>query len=644
MRFDIQLLRGVAVLLVVLFHARDSIFSKGYLGVDIFFVISGFLITGMIMRDIDAQRFSFLSFYARRARRLLPATISTLALTAILAFALLTSSQMKAFGAQLLGALTFSANVVLAMQSGYFDSVAETKPLLHMWSLSLEEQFYFIAPVLLLFTPRKFRLGLLVAALVLSLALCLLLMTGPTWLPVTAAASQKLAFFMLPARAWELLAGSIVSWIMVRHPILTLPNFVKFSALASIVLVCIIGFDPLHPRGDAILVVIATCLLLLGKDDWMPSTILTRPLARIGDWSYSLYLVHWPLFSLAFVAYLSQPPALVMAGLVLAALALAWLQYTFVEQPFRHRQTQYPFHKWGAVAAAALMLAFVSTQAMSIQPRFDIASTHGLNIACDQNVGPWKDLPECRTASRPLIAIWGDSYAMHYVPGLIKLPLVQMTRSACAPIVGAANVSGPYTETWASGCAKFSDDVVAAIEGMPSVKFVLISSPFSQVFRNSGQSLLIDGRLQAWSHAGADHFKSTLVHLKKAGKVPVVIAPTPSADFDAGACNERMLERKLLLGRRDCGFPIDRAARAQDVVVKTLHRIGLVTGVSILDPADAYCSGVYCKTKIGNLILYADAGHLTKAGSQFVAKALGLRDLVGPPGRGLAEAEALPGL
>jgi len=627
MRFDIQLLRGAAVLLVVLFHTRDSIFSKGYLGVDVFFVISGFLITGMIMRDIDAQKFSFLSFYARRARRLLPATISTLILTTILAFALLTSSQMKAFGAQLLGSLTFSANVVLALQSGYFDSVAETKPLLHMWSLSLEEQFYFFAPILLFFTPRKFRIGLLAAALVLSLALCLLLMTGPAWLPVTAAASQKLAFFMLPARAWELLAGSIIAWIAIRDPALTLPSFVKYAALACIVLICAIGFDPLHPRGDAILVVIATCLLLLGKDDWMPATTLTRPLARIGDWSYSLYLLHWPLFSLAFVAYLGAPPALVMAGLALAALALAWLQYTFVEQPFRRRQMQYPARKWGAVVAAALVLIAASTQAISIQPRIDIATTHGLNPACDQNVGSWKDLPECRTDSRPLIAVWGDSYAMHYVPGLEGIPLVQMTKSACAPIVGVSNVSGPYTETWAAGCAKFNEDVVAAIARMPSVKFVLISSPFSQVFRNNGQSLLIDGRLRAWNNAGSNRFEATLVRLKKAGKVPVVIMPTPSVNFDAGACNERMLERKLLLGRRDCDFPIDWKARAQDDVVMTLRHIGQDTGISVLDSADAYCTQVYCKTKIGSTVLYADAGHLTKAGAKFVAKALGLRDL-----------------
>ncbi len=173
MRFDIQFLRGMAILSVLIYHAGLLPIPNGYLGVDIFFVISGFLITSIILRGLSAQTFSFGEFYLRRAKRLLPALYCTLFFTTLLAFYLLTQQQWQDYTAQLFGAVSFTSNMVLPQQIGYFDDNANTKPLLHIWSLSLEEQYYFFLPLFLFITPKKLWGPALVTLSALSLLLCL---------------------------------------------------------------------------------------------------------------------------------------------------------------------------------------------------------------------------------------------------------------------------------------------------------------------------------------------------------------------------------------------------------------------------------------------------------------------------------------
>ncbi len=223
-RFDIQLLRGVAVTTVVLYHAFKDVFPQGFLGVDVFFVISGFLICGMILRQLRDKRFSFREFYVRRARRLLPASFTTLFLASFLAIFILTPDEFSAFSSQLLGSLTFSANFVFAAGTGYFDGGADTKPLLHIWSLSLEEQFYFVAPLLLWLTPLRARLGLMIFVTVASLALCLYLSSGVSIGSISGQTVENLAFYMLPTRAWELLVGGVAAWVMLERPGLRIPR------------------------------------------------------------------------------------------------------------------------------------------------------------------------------------------------------------------------------------------------------------------------------------------------------------------------------------------------------------------------------------------------------------------------------------
>lgn len=200
-RTDIQALRGLAVSLVLLYHADIAPFAAGFLGVDIFFVVSGFLITSMVRRAVEDGTFRFSEFYFRRAKRLLPAAYVTFLLTALAAPLILNAQELQDFTRQVFGAVTFSANVVLFLQAGYFAGAAELKPLLHVWSLAIEEQYYLLLPAFLVWLPRRWWLAGGVLLMLGSLALCLVL------LPIKPVAT----FYLLPTRAWELGLGSLAA-------------------------------------------------------------------------------------------------------------------------------------------------------------------------------------------------------------------------------------------------------------------------------------------------------------------------------------------------------------------------------------------------------------------------------------------------
>lgn len=557
----------------------------------------------------------------------MPASLTTLAVTTALAFVFLTRSQMADYAEQLLGSLAFVANFVLASQTGYFEGAAETKPLLHIWSLSLEEQFYFVAPFLLWLTPLRARPWLLITGMILSFALCFILMTGPSWLPFSAKSAGKLAFFMLPTRAWELLFGAVCAWVMIRRPDLTVPGWAKLMALAVIIATCAIGFDPVHPRWDAVIVVVATGLILLGQDGWLPKTPLL-PVKIVGDWSYSLYLIHWPLFSFAYIAWGQHPPMAVMIGLALLATGLAWLQYRFLEQRFRGDWSGFRISPaWGLSAASAAMVALAVPSLGVTSPVAEVLRANtGLDPSCDQQTDEWLDIPACRTSDAPTVAVWGDSYAMHWLAGLEGLPVVQMTKSACAPVEGLAHTSDRYTAAWSRECVAFNDSVLDAIEAMPSVRYVLISSPFSQVFVEDGQGLFLDGAVQPFSDAGQAAFMQGLERLKAAGKEPIILAPTPRAAFDAGRCNERTLEGRPFAGPADCSISSAMMTEQNAGVWTMLEAIGAEAGVDVANPADVLCESGVCRTREGETILYVDNGHLTRDGARIVVERLGLRD------------------
>ena len=638
MRHDIQFLRGIAVLSVLLYHARIGPFSNGYLGVDIFFVVSGFLITKIILRGLTEETFSFGEFYLRRAKRLLPALYCTLIFTTVLAYFFLTFRQQNDFLAQFLGAITFTSNMVLPFQVGYFQDAAETKPLLHIWSLSLEEQYYFFLPIFLYLTPRKLRGYALGIGLVVSLSLCLsFLALSYTYWRFPNLDSAGWAFYLFPTRAWELLAGSVSAWYMLKNPTASIPKTVKIASMAGLGLLLCLSIDEIHPRGNAMVVVFLTCVIILGKDNFLPKHLLTRVIERVGDWSYSLYLVHWPLLAFAQASFIGEVPIYVSAALAGISIMLAYLQYRFVEQRFRYgfQDSRKSAYKFLAISTTILLLLPAPFAFSSYGRQFTEAEdfsylrriTWGLDSTCNRTYK--KEWPiTCQTTDKPKIAVWGDSFAMHLIPGLRANPtledsIIQITKTSCGPILGLAVIDKKRSRSSAERCIAHNDLALKHILSLDSVKYVIMSSPFEYFLKNKGQHLLFDKTIiEQGSAMAVSQMINTIQILKEAGKSAIVFSPPPTSGINIGDCLERTANHAFVFGRADCNITVEEYISNQKDIIAALREVQYQTGAAFIWLDKLYCDDVICRTKVGDVYIYRDRGHLTYAGSKLLLSEL----------------------
>ena len=331
-RAEIDGLRALAVVAVVLFHAELPGFPGGFIGVDIFFVISGFLITLILMRDIERGRFSILTFYERRARRILPALFLVVATTAPFAWAVMLPSQRQALAESWAALALFISNLLFGAQLGYFSPDAAERPLLHTWSLSVEEQFYVFFPLLLLLCWKLGRRVPLWVTATLGIASLALAQYG-SW------RDQSLNFFFTGSRVWELMVGALAA-LAERHwgrQSREAPALIGFAALA-LPLFLYQGSTPSPSLSTAIPVAGTALVLLFGRSGTKLAQALSlKPVVAIGLISYSAYLWHQPLIAIARVALAAEPPPGLMVALVLATFALAALSWRYVEMPFRRR-------------------------------------------------------------------------------------------------------------------------------------------------------------------------------------------------------------------------------------------------------------------------------------------------------------------
>ncbi len=327
-RADIDGLRAVAILLVVLFHSGVTSLQGGFIGVDLFFVISGFLIGGIISKEIAEKRFSFYQFYLRRIRRIAPALFFMMAILLALGFILLSPLEFSQLAKYSVAVFISVPNMLLLKSGDYFSTDSDLNPLLMTWSLGIEEQFYIVLPFILLLAVRlrKSMVSVVLTISLVSLVACI-------WL--TSVDSTQ-AFYLLPTRAWELGAGVLLA-LWRPQPVTgraaSLMNLLGWLLiLASSVL---ISSDDRFPGWVAIIPVLAGCLMIGARSE-LNQLLLENPLMRfIGKISYSWYLWHWPLLSLARIC--SDNPLTVWQGLMISTLALgiAWISWRFVEQPFR---------------------------------------------------------------------------------------------------------------------------------------------------------------------------------------------------------------------------------------------------------------------------------------------------------------------
>ncbi|MCB1743776.1 MAG: acyltransferase, partial [Gammaproteobacteria bacterium] len=581
---------------------------------------SGFLITGIISRGIGAGTFSFRKFYYRRAKRLLPAAYVVIAVTVLLAPWFLSELAIEDLKAQVIGALTFTANVVLWMQTGYFEAGGETKALLHFWSLAIEEQYYMVMPLLLFLLPRPFWLPV-VAGIMLVLGAAS---------PYFAWSNPDAAFFLPHTRAWELAVGSFGALLPARYLGTRALSLARVPAIAVLLSIPFFPTGLPHPGVDAMLVCLATLVIILGHDNSRWEKILpARGLAFVGDFSYSLYLVHWPIVVFTKAAWLEGAPPHALAIAVALSFVLAWLLFRFVEEPFRQGFNRYPARTVGTILAASLVIATAPTAisaatASSVDFTKMLRRNYGLDTVCADRAAGFTELPaECRSTDNPKILVWGDSFAMMWAKALADaMPdkgVLQATLPRCSPMFRSAISSVRASKDRrqeSEDCLDFNNSVMDLIVRSTELETVVVSSPFAAPLSRGAYLLTrgADGKVDETRlnrDLSIEQMKTIAETIRASGKKLVFIAPPPRLKLDMAACQERLMRGLVTFTRyKNCAIPEASWRRTRKRTIDFLDDVANA-GVPVLYPSDFLCTEGVCATAMDGTIIYRDHGHLS---------------------------------
>lgn len=619
-RPDIDGLRAIAVLTVLLFHADIPGFSGGFVGVDIFFVISGYLITSIIHAEMMAGKFSIARFYERRVRRLIPALLALVAFCIAIGSALLLPADLDSLAKSALATLAFSSNIFFWRTTGYFDGPADYKPLLHTWSLGIEEQFYIIFPLILAATVRfipRYVLGVIVGIAATSFALS-----------VAGLALNKAAptFYLLPFRAWELALGAMIA--LGATP--TLTSKTARTTCAAIGLACVAWAVVAYhssmpfPGQYALLPCIGAALIIsagIHGSHHLTPVMTARPLVWVGLISYSLYLLHWPI--LVFLRYylVRDLTHLEAVSALLAALLLAALSTRYVERPFRDRSMSvghlYRFAGGGVLLIAAAGSALVGLNGLPQRFSRDVASINAAAgtiykcgvtdyilfanyYACPLN------LPT-RKPSDAQVVLWGDSHAQMYAPALIPALRQHDRTGLLVPLTGCPPTADLSARI---DCARINAANFRAIAALPRAQTVVLGLRW-QGYEN-GTFVDADGR----TARGAGYavilreLERTVDQLVKAGKSVVVIGPLALPTYDVPS----VMSRTIAFDRQSTEpTGVARAEFLAEVapVLSRLRELDRRPGVDVAYVHERQCDGSWCPFVRGGQALFADDNHIS---------------------------------
>lgn len=612
-RPDIDGLRAIAVIVVVLHHISTDWMPGGFIGVDVFFVISGYLITGIITREIAEGAFTFARFYERRIRRLFPALFAVLAFVLVAGWFVFLPGDYLATLRASAATLLFSANILFwRVQTDYFAADAKLNPLLHMWSLGVEEQFYLLFPGMLLLIRRwgaRWLFPAMLAGFFLSLALSIV------FTPTRFVAS----YFLLPTRAWELLAGGLLAVLRLR---LNGPRYLReLLALAALSAIFISAFQYTQqtpfPGYAALLPVLGTAALIWlggGEPTAVNRLLQLRPVVYVGLISYSLYLWHWPL--IVFARFLNGLKPLGFWGFAvfLLSIALAALSHRYVERPFREGRPMRRARVFSAAGAAtAVVLVFC---ALGIrQDGFDHRMSAEVAMLDRQGRAevPFKDcdgkLEGCTigagadAVAGKKIVFWGDSHVLAWAPAIDKVLRKHRARavlfktSSCPPILGVENGIFP-------ACEKQNEILSRNLEHVDAVVMTAYWWQYQDGIGNSGAhlrsgnaSLLgvgLPGTIRRLLDNGVD------VYL--IGPVPTYKESIPYA-FAASAMSGV---------KEPHGKSVDEHYRDNRQFYEIAAK--LPSSVHFIDPAKWICTPV-CALGQGHQLFYRDSNHLSVFGA-----------------------------
>jgi peptidoglycan/LPS O-acetylase OafA/YrhL len=632
-RADIDGLRALAVLVVILFHARVPGFGGGYVGVDVFFVISGYLITRLLTGWSPSSPGACLkTFYIRRGRRILPALLVTSIATAAVASVLLLPGSLAEFGRFLAASSLFVSNLAAWREGDYF-STEDYQPLIHFWSLAVEEQFYFAYPLLLLLLTRylpRHRLLVLNALAVTSFAVCV-------WASYHKANSN---FFLAPTRAWELLLGSVIalrgeSW---RVSKLT-RELLSVLAVLALALAVLLYDGQLPYPGLATLVPCAATAILIATNGERATLVgkllCLPPLVFTGLVSYSLYLWHLPI--LKFVNYydFQGVDAVELAGSLVAIYALATLSWKVIEKPIRAKVFLTSDRTFllttGAVSAVLLAAGLALWVSDGLPQRFDeVDVPRGF---MDEGRGGCVNLPSERiasgslcsygpqTATAPRALVWGDSHALALLPaykqlaGAYDMRVYYAAGPNCRPLLGVTN--GGFYPRIQRRCASFNHAVAGAIEQL-NPRLVILNARWI----DKDENLALDGGV-APPH-GTSKFRfaleQTVRHIAAPGRSICVVLDVPTFKYH--------VPQALVVARiRGLSSDFLRLSRAEALQQfegpeRDFHIAAQEHLLTTVDPKDVLCRSGWCAFRSDRSVLYGDSHHLSTEGALLLVSTL----------------------
>lgn len=627
-RADIDGLRAIAILSVLGFHATPQLLPGGFCGVDVFYVISGYLITGIIVRDLGANRFSFIEFYARRARRLFPALLPLLVFVLIIGWLLLLPDEFRQLGKHVFAASGFSLNLVLYNDVGAYFYTHEQQ-LLHLWSLGIEEQFYLLWP---LYVVLLWKLGAR-----LRIAGILFLTLASFYANVTTVDWDPLASFYLPwNRLWQLSLGGALGYLQQRPftrktirsrraaflvlQQVTGPQVRAFTGAATLLLAFVYmdrslsfpGWWALIPSGATLLV------LSSGPTNALSQYILSQPLpVMIGRISYPLYLWHWPLLSFAYVLDASSVELTI--GAVVLSVVLAAVTYTYIEVPTQRSGKLYSTAvklSVGMLACAAISLAVYTTRipARPLSGEVAILARAAAEDWLPGTDSSWTPLVHgfLKVGNRPHYSLFiGDSFIQHYYPRIESLaPLAP--QGAIFAVRGACSVLTTLSTTYGTRSCKHHIDQALRLAENPRVDTVVIGANWVGYLLVRKQGQLV---LKPDAKPELDQLESILRELKKKSKRVFIVLQSPTG---AQLNPRRMIVRTFFSPgfRATTAEPLLRSEvdRTVEQVNRILSTIARRTGALIVDPMNSLCDATYCQVVTSSgMPIYHDFGHLNPA-------------------------------
>jgi peptidoglycan/LPS O-acetylase OafA/YrhL len=638
-RADLDGLRAIAVLVVVFNHAGLSIFSGGYIGVDIFFVISGFLITGIIAREIRTNEFTVLKFYERRIRRILPALTVMVVFALLAALLLYDSGRFKSFAKSLLATMLFYSNINFWNEAGYFDAPSLLKPLLHTWSLAVEEQFYIVYPLFMYAIynwARKFEKHILVAVGLLSLSLAVY---------TVGIKDVTSAFYLAHMRAWELLVGGLLALNIVpatpNKKINTALSFIGLLMIA-IPVFCYTDKTP-FPGLSAAVPVLGTALIMYSnttEKSLVGKFLSIAPMVFIGQISYSLYLWHWPLFTYVEYYVIRPLTGLELTLLLVVIFGISALSWRFVETPFRSRR----FLSTSQVFAFGLGSMVVIVAAAGIVYRYngfpgregsmplvefiDKENTDHFTKCAEDTDGHKSCLMGDK--SQPVsFMLWGDSHAVA-VRGAVERAAVRngfyglfTYKLACPPLMGVTSDFSFFTEP----CDEYNKGVMLYLEKHPEISTVIIAGRWSFYIEGEYKpskttGSILDVTVKSPTETKDEKFVEdglgrTVQSLLDMNRKVVIVSQVPEIGYDVPSANFIATRSGRDVNEIVAPSVEDYLSRNQKSIA-ILDALKSKPGVQVVDPWVILCADGKCRATVNGNLLYRDDDHLSHFGAELI--------------------------